>query len=48
MNDGKMQKLLVGRSGAFCMLCVYTEEDAVDPDQIIEGFEIGEMWIFAL
>ena len=49
MNDNsKMQKLLVGRGGAFYILCVYTEEDAVDPDEIIEGFEIGYMNICTL
>ena len=34
MNDGKMQKLLVGRGGAICILCSFTKEDAVYVDQI--------------
>ena len=38
MNDGKMQKLLVGRGGAFCILCACTDDDAVQEDKIEEGF----------
>ena len=29
MNDGKMQKLLVGRGGAFCILCSFSHDDVV-------------------
>eukprot|EP00731_Ephydatia_muelleri_P028943 Em0020g587a len=48
MNDGKMQKLLLGRGGAFCILCAYSDEDAVQEDNIKEGFEIGNVDIEAL
>ena len=40
MNDGKMQKLLVERGGAFCILCSFTKEDAVSVDQIKDGLEM--------
>ena len=40
MNDGKMQKLLVERGGAFSILCSFTKEDAVSVDQIKDGFEM--------
>ena len=48
MDDGKMQKLLLGRGGAFCILCVYSDEEAVQEDNITEGFEIGNVDIEAL
>ena len=48
MNDGKMQKLLVGRGGAFCILCACTDDDAVQEDKIEEGFEIGNVDIETL
>ena len=48
MNDGKMQKLLLGRGGAFCVLCAYSDEEAVQEDNIKEGFEIGNVDIEAL
>ena len=35
-----MQKLLVERGGAFCILCSFTKEDAVSVDQIKDGFEM--------
>ena len=48
MNDGKMQKLLVGRGGAFCILCSFTKEDAVSVDQIKDGFEMENVDIVTL
>ena len=48
MNDGKMQKLLLGRGGAFCILCAYSDEEAVQENNIKEGFEIGNVDIEAL
>ena len=39
MNDGKMQKLLVGRGGAFCILCSFSCDDAVLVEQIKEGLK---------
>ena len=48
MNDGKMQKLLVGRGGAFCILCSFTKEDAVSVDQIQDGFEMDNVDIDTL
>ena len=48
MNDGKLQKLLLGRGGAFCVLCPYSEDDAILAEQIVEGFEIGEVDIDSL
>ena len=48
MNDGKMQKLLLGRGGAFCVLCFYSEDDACLAEQIVEGFEIGDVDIDSL
>ena len=47
MNDGKMQKLLLGRGGAFCILCAYSDEEAVQEDNIKEGFDIGNVDIEA-
>ena len=47
MNDGKMQKLLVGRGGAFCILCSFTK-DAVSVDQIQDGFEMDNVDIDTL
>ena len=47
-NDGKMQKLLLGRGGAFCVLCPYSEVDAILAEQIVEGFEIGEVDVKSL
>ena len=29
MNDGKMQKVLVGREGEFCILCLFSDQDAI-------------------
>ena len=46
-NDGKMQ-LLLGRSCAFCVLRSYSEDDAILTEQIVEGFEIGEVDIDSL
>ena len=40
MNDGKMQKLLVGIGGAFCLFVFIYKEDAVSVDQIQDGFEM--------
>ena len=34
MNDEKMQKLLLGSGGAFCILCAYSDEEAVQEDNI--------------
>ena len=48
MNDGKMQKLLLGRGGAFCVLCPCSEVDAILAEQIVEGFEIGEVDVESL
>ena len=48
MNDGKIQKLLLGRGGAFCILCAYSDEEAVQEKNIKEGFEIGNVDIEAL
>ena len=48
LNDGKMQKLLLGRGGAFFVLCSYSENDACLAEQIVEGFEIGEVDIDSL
>ena len=48
MNDGKMQKLLVGRGRAFCILCSFTKEDAVSVDQIQDGFELENVDIDTL
>ena len=48
MNDGKIQKLLLGRGGAFCVLCPYSDEDAILAEQIVEGFEIGEVDVESL
>ena len=45
MNNGKMQKLLLGRGGAFCLLCPLTQEEAISLQQIKDGFEIGEVEI---
>ena len=45
MNDGKMQKLLLGRGGAFCLLCPHTQEEAISLQQIKDGFEIREVEI---
>ena len=45
MNDGKMQKLLLGRGGAFCVFCSYS---ACLAEQIVEGFEIGDVDINSL
>ena len=47
MNDGKMQKLLLG-TGAFCVLCLYPDEDAILAELIVEGFEIGEVDVESL
>ena len=44
MNDGKMQKLLVGRGGAFCILCSITKEDAVSWTKFRMGLK-WTMWI---
>ena len=45
MNDGKMQKLLVGRGGAFCILCSFTkfEIDNVDIDTLKAFYESLEV-----
>ena len=48
MNDGKMQKLLLGRGGGFCVLCPFSADEAVSPDQIKDGFEIGNVDIATL
>ena len=48
MNDGKKQKLLLGRGGGFCVLCLFSADEAVSPDQIKEGFEIGNVDIETL
>ena len=49
MNDGKMQKLLLGRGGAFCVLYSCSEDVNVClAKQIVEGFEIGEVDIGSL
>ena len=45
MNDGKMQKLLLGRGGAFCILCPHTQEEVISLQQIKDGFEMGEVEI---
>ena len=34
MNDGKMQKLLLGRGGAFCIYCFISDQDSVSVEQI--------------
>ena len=33
MNYGKMQKLLLGRGGAFCILCSFSDQDSVSVKQ---------------
>lgn len=43
-----MQKLLLGRGGAFCVLCSYSEHYACLGEQIVEGLEIGEVDINSL
>ena len=48
MNDGKMQKLLLGRGGGFCVLCPFSADEAVSPDQIKDGFEMGNVDIETL
>ena len=45
MNNGKMQKLLLGRGGAFCILCPHTQEEAISLQQIKDSFEMGEVEI---
>lgn len=34
------EKLMLGRGGAFCILCSYSDNDAVSVEQIQEGFEM--------
>ena len=48
MNDEKMQKLLLGRGGGFCVLCPFSADEAVSLDQIKDGFEIGNVDIETL
>ena len=48
MNDGKMQKLLLGRGGAFCILCSFSYDDAVLVEQIKEVFEMDNVDIDCL
>ena len=48
MSDGKMQKLLLGGGGRFCVLCPFSADEAVSPDQIKDGFEIGNVDIATL
>ena len=48
MNDGKMQKLLVGREGAFFILCSFSYDDAVLVEQIKKGFEMNNVNIDCL
>ena len=43
MNDGKIQTLLVGRGGVFCILCSFSYDDAVLVEQIKEGFEMDNV-----
>mgnify|MGYP003419647777 FL=1 len=48
MNDGKMQKLLFGKGGEFCILCSFSHDDAVLVEQIKEGFEMDDANIACL
>ena len=43
MNDEKMQKLQLGRGGAFSLLCPHTQEEAISLHQRRDGFEIVEV-----
>ena len=45
MNDRKMQKLLLGRGGAFCF---FSDQDSVSVEQIKEGFEMENVDIVTL
>eukprot|EP00731_Ephydatia_muelleri_P007037 Em0003g1285a len=47
-GSSKMQKLLLGRGGAFCVLCSYSEDYACLAEQIVDRFEIGEVDIDSL
>lgn len=48
MNYGKMQKLLVGRGGAFYIFSTFSYDDAVLVEQIKEGFEMDNVNIDCL